>query len=44
LDLANCAALLEEEGIEVDILDANAEQIGSQEMGERAMEIDFFED
>lgn len=36
LDLANCAAILEKEGIEVAILDANAEQIGPQEVAKRA--------
>jgi radical SAM superfamily enzyme YgiQ (UPF0313 family) len=35
-DLANCAALLEREGIEVAIVDANAEQLGPEEVARRA--------
>ena len=40
LDLANCAAILEKEGINVAILDANAEQIGPQEVARQAMGYD----
>lgn len=40
LDLANCAALLEREGVEAAILDANAEQIGPQEVARRARGFD----
>lgn len=36
LDLANCGAVLEQAGIEVAILDANAEQIGPEEVARRA--------
>lgn len=36
LDLANCGALLENEGIDVSILDANAEQFGPGEVAKRA--------
>ncbi len=36
LDLANCGALLEKEGIDVSILDANAEQLGPGEVSKRA--------
>lgn len=37
LDLANCGAILENAGIEVSILDANAEQIGPQEVARRSV-------
>jgi len=36
LDLANCAAVLEREGIDVSILDANAEQLRPAEVARRA--------
>ncbi len=36
LDLANCGAILEKEGIDVSILDANAEQFGPAEVAKRA--------
>ena len=36
LDLANCGAILEREGIDVAILDANAEQYGPDEVAKRA--------
>ncbi len=36
LDLANCGAILEKEGIDVSILDANAEQIGPAEVAKQA--------
>ena len=36
LDLANCGAILEKEGINVSILDANAEQLGPDEVAKRA--------
>lgn len=36
LDLANCGAILEEEGIEVSILDANAEQLAPDDVAKRA--------
>ena len=40
LDLTNCAALLEQEGLDVAILDANAEQLGPQEVARRAIGYD----
>ena len=36
LDLANCAALLQREGVDVSIIDANAEQIGPLDLARRA--------
>ncbi len=36
LDLANCGAILEKEGIDVSILDGNAEQLGPAEVAKRA--------
>jgi anaerobic magnesium-protoporphyrin IX monomethyl ester cyclase len=36
LDLANCAAILEREGIDVSIIDANAERLGPSEVAGRA--------
>ncbi|MDR4496970.1 MAG: B12-binding domain-containing radical SAM protein [Candidatus Scalindua sp.] len=40
LDLANCGAILEREGIDVAILDANAEQYGPDEVAKRAIGYD----
>ncbi|GAX60432.1 Fe-S oxidoreductase [Candidatus Scalindua japonica] len=37
LDLANCGAILENAGIDVSILDANAEQLGPERVARRAM-------
>lgn len=40
LDLANSAAVLEQAGVEVNIIDANAEQLGPQEVAKRARRYD----
>jgi radical SAM superfamily enzyme YgiQ (UPF0313 family) len=40
LDLAYCAAVLRRDGLEADILDANAEQLGSDEVARRARGFD----